>query len=273
MMNIRYASAMITGAASGIGQAVAIDLAERGIAALGLVDQNEHVLKTARMLNDLRGEMIAEAFVGDVTNDSFRGDCFDAMQSRFGIVRICVPAAGIARDTISVQVNTETETATLYPIDLFRQVAEVNLIAPMYWALEMIGRIALDRRQRGLGRWDGSVEEIQGSVVFIGSVASEAAPGQIAFAAAKAGLDGVAATLSKEALEYGVNASVIHPGYTNTPMVRALGEDYIRTRILPNTRLNRLLQPSEIADAIYFLLTNVAVGGELWTGARIPKSI
>jgi hypothetical protein len=50
-------------------------------------------------------------------------------------------------------------------------------------------------------------------------------------------------------------------------MVRALGQDYIETKILPFTQLKRLIDPAEIADAIYFLICNSAVSGELWADA------
>jgi 3-oxoacyl-[acyl-carrier protein] reductase len=46
-------------------------------------------------------------------------------------------------------------------------------------------------------------------------------------------------------------------------MVRGLGEDFIQTKVLPQTQLKRLIKPQEIADAICFMVTNAAVSGEL----------
>jgi NAD(P)-dependent dehydrogenase (short-subunit alcohol dehydrogenase family) len=106
-----------------------------------------------------------------------------------------------------------------------------------------------------------------GTIVFIGSVSSQGNKGQIAYAATKAGLEGAAATLTKEAIYHGVKCAVIHPGFTDTPMVRALGEDHIAKYILPYTQLRRLIRPDEIADAICFLIANSAVSGELWADA------
>ena len=108
---------------------------------------------------------------------------------------------------------------------------------------------------------------MQGSIVFIGSVSSQGNNGQIAYAATKAGMEGAAATIMKEAMFHGVRCGVIHPGFTDTPMVRALGEDYIQKKILPYTQLPRLIRPEEIADAICFMITNSAVSGELWADA------
>jgi NAD(P)-dependent dehydrogenase (short-subunit alcohol dehydrogenase family) len=145
-------------------------------------------------------------------------------------------------------------------------VTEINLIAPIYWALEMVAQIATDRKERGLKRWDPS-EGMQGVVVFIGSVSSLGNKGQIAYAATKAGLEGAASTIMKESIFHGVRSGVIHPGYTNTPMVRALGEDFINEHIIPQTQLRRLIEPAEIADAICFMINNVAVSGSLWADA------
>jgi NAD(P)-dependent dehydrogenase (short-subunit alcohol dehydrogenase family) len=107
-------------------------------------------------------------------------------------------------------------------------------------------------------------EHIQGTVIFIGSVSSQGNKGQISYAATKAGLEGAASTLTKEAIFYGVRCGVIHPGFTDTPMVHSLGIDFIRERILPQTQLGRLIRPEEIADAICFMIANSAVSGELW---------
>ena len=78
----------------------------------------------------------------------------------------------------------------------------------------------------------------------------------------------VQATLMLEAMYHGVRCGVIHPGYTDTPMVRALGSEFIKERIIPRTTLKRLIQPAEIADAICFMVTNSAVSGSLWVDAN-----
>ena len=66
---------------------------------------------------------------------------------------------------------------------------------------------------------------------------------------------------------HGVRCGVIHPGFTDTPMVHALGERFVEERILPHTQLKRLIRPDEIADAICFMIANSAVSGELWADA------
>jgi 3-oxoacyl-[acyl-carrier protein] reductase len=66
---------------------------------------------------------------------------------------------------------------------------------------------------------------------------------------------------------------VIHPRFTDTPMVRALGEDFIDKYVLPATELQRLIRPAEIADAICFMIANSAVSGQLWADAGWTPSV
>ncbi|MGH8660050.1 MAG: SDR family NAD(P)-dependent oxidoreductase [Gammaproteobacteria bacterium] len=265
-MEIRSKVALVTGAASGIGRAVTAELAQRGVVRIAMVDRSEEVSELAEQLNTETKCSIALPFAGDVTDESFRRQVYDQIHKQQGVVRICVPAAGITRDALAVKLNKETGKAEMYPLDTFRLVTEVDLIAPIYWAMEMVARIAEDRHRSALRRWDPK-EGVQGTVIFIGSISSQGNKGQIAYAASKAGLEGAAATLMKEAIFYGVRCGVIHPGFTDTPMVRALGEEYIEKHILPDTQLGRLIRPQEIADAICFMVANSAVSGELWADA------
>ena len=89
--------------------------------------------------------------MGDVSDDAFRRQVFDDIAARWGMPRICVPAAGITRDSLAAKLDKTSGKVVLYPIDEFRRVVEINLVAPIYWALEMVGRIAEDRHTRGLG--------------------------------------------------------------------------------------------------------------------------
>jgi len=258
--------AVITGGASGIGRAVAAALARRGVAAVALVDQSAGIDAVAAELNAAAGRTFALPFRGDTTDEAFRASVFDAIGRRHGPVSLCVPAAGITRDDLAVRIDKHSGKARIYPLEQFKQVVDVNLIAPVYWALEMIARIAEARAAKNQKRWQPE-EGIQGSVVFIGSISSQGNRGQISYASTKAGLEGAAATIMKEAMFHGVRCSVIHPGFTDTPMVRAMGADYVAKNILPFTQLGRLIRPEEIADAICFMLANAAVSGELWVDA------
>jgi NAD(P)-dependent dehydrogenase (short-subunit alcohol dehydrogenase family) len=267
-MEIRGKIAVVTGAGSGIGHAAAVELARQEVSGIGLVDLKDDVKQVEAQINTMQRSPIAMSLMGDVTDPAFRRSVFDRLQERFGDpCRICVPAAGITRDALAVRLDKTTGKATVYAEEMFRLVTEVNLIAPTYWALEMVARIAEDRHRRSMGKWDPANERVCGTIVFIGSVSSQGNKGQIGYAATKRGLEGVAKTLMKEAMYYGVRCCLIHPGFTDTPMVRALGQEYIEKNLLPFTQLKRLIRPEEIADAISFMIRNSAVSGELWADA------
>jgi NAD(P)-dependent dehydrogenase (short-subunit alcohol dehydrogenase family) len=265
-MDIKNRVALVTGAASGIGSAVANELAWRGAKMVALVDMSERVNQIADQIRSRHHEAVIECFRGDVTDAAFRNEVYELVGQKYGLVSICIPAAGITRDSLAVKLNKSTGKAEMYSVELFRLVTEVDLIAPVYWSMEMIARIAEDRLAKGMKRWT-SAERISGVIIFIGSVSSQGNKGQVSYAASKAGLEGAAATLTKEAMFYGIRCGVIHPGFTDTPMVRALGEDYIQKNILPVTQLGRLIRPEEIADAICFMIQNSAISGELWADA------
>jgi 3-oxoacyl-[acyl-carrier protein] reductase len=265
-MNINGAVGVVTGAAGGIGKALAAELSNRHVAGLALVDHAEAVHQLAKTINKSTGSEVAVGFSGDVSDDAFRQRVFQETSSKFGPPNICVPAAGITRDSLAVKLDKKLGKISIYPVETFRQVVEVNLVAPVYWAMEMVAGVAEQRAQRGLRRWEPT-EPLQGAVIFIGSVSSLGNKGQIAYAATKAGLEGAAATLMMEAVFHGIRCGVIHPGYTDTPMVRALGEEFIAEHIIPRTQLRRLVHPEEIADAICFMISNAAVSGSLWADA------
>jgi len=265
-MEIKDKVAVVTGAASGIGYAVCLELTSRGVKAIGMVDMSEEVKLAAEQINEEIKTKCAIPFQGNTTDFEFRTRVYDSLCKQYEIVNICVPCAGITRDALAVKIDKETGKSVIYPLEKFQLVVEVNLIAPVYWAMEMVARIAEQRTEKGLKKWHPD-ERIQGTAIFIGSISSLGNKGQISYASTKAGLEGAAATLTMEAIFHGVRCGVIHPGFTDTPMVRALGDEFIEKNILKDTQLGRLIKPTEIADAICFMISNSAVSGELWADA------
>ena len=265
-MEIKNRVAVVTGAASGIGRAVCENLAGHEVKAIGMVDMSEDVTAVANLINESMSKKVAMPFRGDTTDPEFRRKVYDTLNRDHGTVSICVPCAGVTRDALAVKIDKETGKAIIYPEEKFQFVINVNLLAPIYWGMELVARIAEDRASKGLRQWQPQ-EHVQGTVIFIGSVSSQGNKGQISYATTKAGLEGAAATLTKEAIYHGVRCGVIHPGYTDTPMVRALGEEFIKKNILQYTQLGRLISTEEIADAIRFMISNSAVSGELWADA------
>jgi len=265
-MELVTKSAVVTGGARGIGRATCVALAREGIRAVGVVDMADDLPNLTCDANRHFKRDVLVPFRGDVADPDFRRHVFEEMERRFECVSICVPAAGITRDRLAVKLDKERGEADIYPESDFQRVLEIDLVAPVYWAMQTIASVARHRHRLGLRKWEPS-EPLQGCIVFIGSVSSSGNRGQVAYATAKAGLEGAQATLAAEAIFYGVRSAIIHPGYTDTGMVGALGEGFVAEHILPNTQLRRLIMPEEIADAICFMIRNASVSGQLWADA------
>src|SRR5690348_462125 len=170
-MNITGKIALITGAAGGIGRALALEMAKRGVGQLVLVDQSAEVLEISRLVNELLGRDASVAYQGDVTDPVFRSTVYSDVRAKHGTVTICVPSAGVTKDGLAVKYDKQKNEVLVYPLEQFRQVTEINLIAPVYWAMEMVAGVAEERHRQGKAGWTPE-EDIQGAVIFIGSVSS-----------------------------------------------------------------------------------------------------
>src|SRR5215813_13409509 len=99
-MNMNGAVSVLTGAAGGIGRALALEMVKRKVTGLALVDSSEAVHQVAKAVNELVGSPLAFGYSGDVTNSTFRSRVYSEMAEKHGRVNICVPAAGITHDSL-----------------------------------------------------------------------------------------------------------------------------------------------------------------------------
>jgi len=106
-----------------------------------------------------------------------------------------------------------------------------------------------------------------GRIVNIASVnAQQGAFGQTNYAAAKAGMHGFTKSLALEVARHGVTVNTVSPGYLDTSMVRAVPQDVLRDRILPQIPVGRLGKPEEVAGLVAFLVSDA---GAYVTGANL----
>ena len=271
-MKIAQKSAVVTGATGGIGKAIAKALIEKQAGCVGIVDLSDKCQEVAEELNTLAGNEVAIPFSGDVTDPEFRSSVFASIKQRHDLVRICVPAAGILRDALATKLNRETDEVELYSEDTFRQVLDVNLMHPVYWSMMTLAGIIENRNSIGLKGWQPD-EEIQGSIVLIGSVSNRGNRGQISYASAKSGLNGACNTLNTEGMFHGVQTRIVHPGMVNTPMIQQLPEGFFEEKVKPQIPLARVIEPSEIASVVIALIENPIISGQIWAdGAMLPMT-
>ncbi|WP_405536439.1 2,3-dihydro-2,3-dihydroxybenzoate dehydrogenase [Streptomyces sp. NBC_00075] len=234
-------TALVTGAAGGIGEAVVRALAERGVT-VAAVD------KDARRLDETVGLLTAqgfrvEAFAADVTSGEAVEMLVEAVEHRLGPVEYLVNAAGVLR------------------------LGEARKLADEDWhATFAVNTTAVFRMSRAVA--NRMVPRSRGSIVTVASNAAGTPRTEMAaYAASKAAATMLTKCLGLEVAQYGIRCNVVAPGSTDTPMLSSMWEDESgprRTiRGVPEAYrvgipLGRIARPSDVANAVVFLLSDQA---------------
>lgn len=215
-MNFDGQVALVTGAASGIGAAVAMSLRARGARVAGI--DLQHAPEC---------DLAIEADVGDA--DAL-GAAISEAAAGLGPPTLACHAAGIARDAVHWKL----------PIADWDAVLRVNLTA----AFHLLRGVTPHIRAEGLG-----------SVVLIGSINGDRGKfGQTAYAASKAGLVGLAKSAARELGRFGGRVNVVAPGMVDTPMTRSLPDEW-REKARAESVLGRVATAADVAACVRFLLS------------------
>lgn len=214
--------AIVTGAGSGIGEGIAVKLAEQG-AGVCCVDIDRAAAEaTAARCGD--GSWAEQVDVADASADD---DLVTSVVERAGALDLLVNNAGINRDAMLHKMTDEA----------WDQVIAVDL-SSVFYLMRAAARVM---RQAG-----------SGSVVNISSASWMGNLGQANYAAAKAGVVGLTKTGAKELARYGVNANAICPGFIDTAMTRAMPRD-VHAKQLEKIPMGRAGRPSDVASLVAFL--------------------
>ena len=220
--------ALVTGAAQGIGKAVALLLARNG-ADIVVSDINlEKAEETANEINSIgRKALAVKVDVAD-WNDVER--MVGVILEKFAKIDILVNNAGITRDKLILRMTDEDWDAVL----------NVNLKGTFHCTKAVVRYMAKQR---------------SGKIVNIASVVGEMGnAGQANYSASKAGVIGLTKTIAREFAQRGININAIAPGYIETPMTEALPEKAKEElkRLIPMERLGK---PEDVAEAVLFLVS------------------
>ena len=203
-MNIDGVTAVVTGAAAGLGEATARELARRG-AKVAIFDRDAE-----------RGEQVAAEIGGifcavDVTSDEKVVAAFARARDAHGQERVLVNCAGVANAAKTVGRDKETKAAKAYPMQQFELAIQINLIGSFRCiANSALGMVDLEP----LG--DGE----RGVIINTASVAAEDGQiGQAAYSASKGGVLAMALPIARDLMNDGVRVNTILPGVFKTPMV------------------------------------------------------
>jgi 3-oxoacyl-[acyl-carrier protein] reductase len=169
----------------------------------------------------------------DVTDAHSVEDAFATVERECGPVEVLVSNAGIVRDKLLLSM-TEAD---------FGSVVDANLTAAFLVAKRASRKMITSR---------------YGRMVFVSSVAAlRGEAGQANYAAAKAGLIGLARSLARELGSRGITANVVAPGLTQTDMIAPLGERRL-SKLIEQIPVGRIGQPEEVAAAVTFLASDAA---------------
>jgi 3-oxoacyl-[acyl-carrier protein] reductase len=245
-MDIKNKHCVVTGAGRGLGKQIAIDLANQGAivhacdisddAMLNLKNDNHNPATTFHVCN--------------VTDEAGVKALFAGLPK----VDVLINNAGITRDGLLVKVKNNTTTTM--PLEDFKSVLNVNLVGVFICGREAAAKMATNNG---------------GIIINISSVSRAGNFGQTNYSAAKAGVDAMTVTWSKELAKYHIRCAAIAPGYINTEMVAAIKPEAL-DRITSQVPLKRLGEMHEISQTVRFIIENDFINGktlEIDGGLRI----
>jgi 3-oxoacyl-[acyl-carrier protein] reductase len=216
--------ALVTGASRGIGAAIADELAAGGAKVIGTATSESGAQAVTQRLSGSGGE----GRVLDVTDGKAVEALIDAIVKDHGGLSILVNNAGITRDQLLMRMKDEDWQAIL----------DTNLTS-VYRTSKAVMRTMMKARK--------------GRIINIASVVGVTGnPGQTNYAAAKAGIIAFSKSLAREVGSRGITVNVVAPGFIDTDMTRALGEDQ-RKALEASIALGRLGAATDIAHAVAFL--------------------
>ena len=221
--------ALITGAAQGIGKAIALKLADSGADAV-IVDMNlEKAQETAKEIEG-RGRR-AIALKANVANLQETEAMIDETVAKLGAIHILVNNAGITRDALILRMKEEDWDAVI----------SVNLKGVFNCTKAAVKHMAKQR---------------YGRIINIASIVGEMGnAGQANYSASKAGVIALAKTVAREFASRNITCNAIAPGFIETAMTQALSEK-VREELAKQIPMARLGTPEDVAEGVLFLVSD-----------------
>lgn len=229
-MRLQGKNALVTGAARGIGRAIALKLAEEG--ANIIVNYGASLAAAEALVSELEAKGVkAVAIQGDVSKAEEAETLVEAALQQFGTVDILINNAGITRDNLLLRMKEED----------WDSVMDVNLKGT-FLMTKFVGKGMLKKRY-------GKIVNITSVVGLMGNV------GQANYAASKAGVVGFTKSVAKEYASRGINVNAVAPGFIRSEMTGKLSEEVVQN-YLNNIPLGQLGDPEDIANAVVFLCSD-----------------
>jgi len=215
--------AIVTGGTRGIGEAISKGLKEAGYTVAATYGGNDEAAAK------FKADSGVAVYKWDVGDPKACADGIAQVEKDLGPIGVLVNNAGITRDGMFHRMSTEQWSAVI----------RTNLDS----LFNMTRPVIDGMRARGFGR-----------IISISSINGQKGQiGQVNYSTAKAGVIGFTKALAQENANKGITVNVIAPGYIATEMVKAVPEEVLKTKILPQIPVGRLGEAEEIAAAVVYL--------------------
>ena len=244
-MNLENSVTLITGAARGLGAAMARGAASRGATPV-LVDLDEASLDRTRQACEALGAAVG-CYAADVSREADVERLFEQTVKDFGRLDALINNAGILRDGLLVKAK-EGEIVDKLSLEQWQAVIDVNLTGVF-----LCGREAAAHMIR-LGS--------RGCIINMSSVSRAGNFGQSNYSASKAGVAALTVVWARELARHGIRVNAIAPGFVKTEMVASMRPEILE-KVTAGIPAGRLCEPEEIAHAALYLLENDYMNGRV----------
>ena len=230
-MDFSGKTSIVTGASQGIGEAIAVNLAQNGAETILVDIQKQKLDLVARKIENKGGKTFA--YEADVTNTAQVTSLIEKLIQNHETIHHLVNNAGITRDNLLMRMKEEEWDSVL----------AVNLKGVFNFSKALIRHMIRNRY--------GRIVNISSVVGLTGN------PGQTNYSASKAGVLGLTKSLAREVASRGITVNAVAPGFIATAMTESLSEE-VQKQFLGVIPVGRFGTPDEVAQAVRFLLSDEA---------------
>jgi NAD(P)-dependent dehydrogenase (short-subunit alcohol dehydrogenase family) len=246
-MKLSGVAAVVTGGASGLGEATVRALAAVGVKS-AIFDLNRD---KGAALSDSLGCVFCEV---DITNDASVEAGFAKARENLGQERILVNCAGRGNTFKTASRSRETGQISQFPIDAFEKIVQINLIGTFR---------CITKSAAGMLTLDPLDDGERGVIINTASIAAEdGQPGQAAYASSKAGIVGLTLPVARDLMGSGIRVNTILPGIFDTPLFAAAKPE-LRSALEASVPFpKRMGRAAEFASLVLEICRNTYINGE-----------
>jgi len=237
-LSLKGKVAVVTGSSSGIGEATALLMADRGAELTIHGRRQDKLQEVANKIEEISGKKPLMV-LGDITSEEVQKELIEGTIARFSRIDVLVNNAGMMKVGGWQDINAED----------MKEMLDMHVVAPYMLSRMAIPQLILNK----------------GSIVMVSSIAGIRGVSRfVSYSAAKGGMDNMMRSLAADLAKDGVRVNSVNPGGTNTELCRYDDTRALLAEVMANPSqtaicpMGRMIEPSEIAEVISFLASDAA---------------